>query len=111
MAFSVTSKHWLVLVYIFVLSWESGKAYDDMPHLGVAVVIANEYLPQAEDEGETDQYLPQAGIIGTNLSNIVEKALECFQDKYVSNSRLHPHPLPKDFRVTTGNLGLFLVIL
>ncbi|KAL2454955.1 putative Pentatricopeptide repeat-containing protein [Abeliophyllum distichum] len=62
------------------------KAYEDTPHLGAAEVIANEFLPQAEDEEETDQYLPEAGIIGTHPSNIVEKALECFHDKHIYSS-------------------------
>ncbi|CAA2984105.1 Hypothetical predicted protein [Olea europaea subsp. europaea] len=113
MAFSVTSKHWFlatVLVYIFVLLWESGKAYEDLtgkadedhPHLGAAGVIANEYVPGAEDEGgegegevegggegegegegEGDHHFPEGGTINSNPANIVDKALECFHDKYI----------------------------
>ncbi|CAI9779736.1 unnamed protein product [Fraxinus pennsylvanica] len=113
MAFSVTSKHWFlatVLVCIFVLLWESGNAYEDLtgktyedhPHLGAADAIANEYVPEAEDEGEGEKeggggggggegegegegegYFPEGGTINTNPANIVDKALECFHDKYI----------------------------
>ncbi|CAI9765833.1 unnamed protein product [Fraxinus pennsylvanica] len=85
----LTSKRWFlatVLVYIFVSSLKLGKAYEDHPHLGAAGVIAKEFLPRAEDEGETDQYFPQAGIINTNPANIVDKALECFHDNYIYSS-------------------------
>lgn len=83
------------LVLMFLLLPLTGKAYEDHPHLGAAGVIAKEFLPKAEDEGETDQYFPQAGIINTNPANIVDKALKCFHDKNVSNSRLHPHHPPE----------------
>ncbi|XP_022849013.1 uncharacterized protein LOC111371326 [Olea europaea var. sylvestris] len=89
MAFLVTSKCWFlatVVVYSFVLSLKLGKAYEDHPHLGAAGVIAKEFLPKAEDEGETDQYFPQAGIINTNPANIVDKALKCFHDKNIYSS-------------------------
>lgn len=63
----------------------TGMAYD-YPHLGAAGVVANEYLPKAEGEGETDQYFPQAGIIGISPARIFNKALGCLRDNYVSDT-------------------------
>lgn len=62
----------------------TGTAYD-YPHLGAAGVIADEYLPKAEGEGETDQFFPQAGIIGISPARIFNKALGCLRDNYVSD--------------------------
>ncbi|XP_011100800.1 uncharacterized protein LOC105178913 [Sesamum indicum] len=94
MAFSATAYYWLlvsVLIYIFVSSCKSGLAFE-YPHLGAAGVVANEYLPRAENEGETDQYFPQAGIIGTTPL-IFSKALECLSDKYIYSSCDEAHRL------------------
>lgn len=61
----------------------TGRAYED-PHLGAAGVIANGYVPPAEGEGETDEYYPQPGVVGTNNpDHVFTKALECLHDKYV----------------------------
>lgn len=106
-------EHFYSLVLMFLLIPLTGKAYEDLtgkadedhPHLGAAGVIANEYVPGAEDEGgegegevegegegegEGDHHFPEGGTINSNPANIVDKALECFHDKYVSNSCLQP---------------------
>lgn len=63
----------------------AGRAYD-YPYLGAAGVVANEYLPEAENEGGSSGYLPQGGVVGTSPDLILfNKALKCFDDKYVSN--------------------------
>ncbi|KAL3626579.1 hypothetical protein CASFOL_030128 [Castilleja foliolosa] len=63
----------------------SRKAFEyEYPHLGAADVIANEYLPKAEVEGENNQFSPQSGIIGT--SPIFSEALGCFSDKRIYSS-------------------------
>ncbi|KAL3812292.1 hypothetical protein ACJIZ3_013560 [Penstemon smallii] len=96
MAVSESTKRWLLisaLVYIFALSCKFGKAYDEYPHLGAAGVVANEYLPKAEVEGETNQYFPQAGIIGTGPAFIFNKALGCLSDKHIYSSCDEVHRL------------------
>ncbi|KAK6161032.1 hypothetical protein DH2020_002758 [Rehmannia glutinosa] len=95
MAFSGTTNHQLlisVVFYIFASICKFGKAYD-YPHLGAAGVVANEYLPKAEVEGETDQYFPQAGIIGTSSALIFTKALGCLSDKHIYSSCEEAHRL------------------
>lgn len=59
----------------------------DYPHLGAAGVVADQYLPKAEGEGELDHFIPQAGIIGSGISSsrIFNKALGCLKANYVSD--------------------------
>lgn len=72
---------------IFFFFQLTGRAFD-YPHLGAAGVIADEYLPQAQVEGDTDQYFPQAGIIGITPPLLFNKALGCLSDKYVIITRI-----------------------
>ncbi|KAI3469314.1 hypothetical protein Pfo_025977 [Paulownia fortunei] len=44
-------------------------------------------------EGETDQYFPQAGIIGTSSALIFTKALGCLSDKHIYSSCDEAHRL------------------
>lgn len=59
----------------------------DYPHLGAAGVVADQYLPKAEGEGELDRFIPQAEIIGNGISSsrIFDKALGCLRANYVSD--------------------------
>ncbi|KAL0367788.1 UNVERIFIED_CONTAM: Acetate/butyrate--CoA ligase AAE7, peroxisomal [Sesamum radiatum] len=62
------------------------RAYN-YPHLGAADAVANEYVPRAEAEGGgTNQNFPQAGVVGTDPGLVFNKALECFNDKYIYSS-------------------------
>lgn len=65
------------------MTFLSGTAYD-YPHLGAAGVVADQYLPKAEHDGEIG-FFPQAGIIGTGPSRIFDKALGCLRANYVSD--------------------------
>ncbi|XP_073275797.1 uncharacterized protein [Primulina huaijiensis] len=88
MAFLVLTKsHLLVSVVIcFSVSFcKFGRAFD-YPHLGAAGVFARGYLPEAEGEGQGDQYFPEAGLIGTNPALLLNEASECFNDKHIYSS-------------------------
>ncbi|KAK6146218.1 hypothetical protein DH2020_020087 [Rehmannia glutinosa] len=91
MAFSALTRHRLLLVstmiYIFVSTcYNFGKAYN-YPDLGAASVVANEYVAEAEGEGESDDhYFPQTGVAGTDPGLVFDKALECLNDKYIYSS-------------------------
>ncbi|KAH6816722.1 pentatricopeptide domain protein 40 [Perilla frutescens var. frutescens] len=95
MAFSASTLLVAVLLYIFVCSCKFGTAYD-YPHLGAAGVVANQYLPKAEDEGETDQYFPQAGIVGITPALIFKKAIGCLKDNYIYSSCEEAHRLTEN---------------
>lgn len=59
-----------------------GGAYED-PRLGAAGTLANDYVPQAEGEGEADhEYYPHEQ--GVDVGTVFTKALECFDDRHVS---------------------------
>ncbi|PIN19232.1 hypothetical protein CDL12_08085 [Handroanthus impetiginosus] len=92
MAFSSGNCFLLAFVMICIFVCAFGQAYD-YPHLGAAGVVANEYLPQAEAEGETDQYYPKEGIINTRPAVLFSKALECLEDKYIYSSCEEEHRL------------------
>ncbi|KAL8484857.1 hypothetical protein ACS0TY_027231 [Phlomoides rotata] len=92
MAFSASTARWLILSVLFVSTCKFGRAYN-YPHLGAAGVVANEYLPKAEVEGEVDQYFPQTGIIGTGAALLLGKALSCLSDKYIYSSCEKSHRL------------------
>ncbi|CAA0834247.1 Glycine-rich protein family [Striga hermonthica] len=95
MAFSASIDHWFLLsivFYIFASICKFGRAYE-YPHLGAAGVVADEYLPKAEVEGETNQFFPEAGIIGTSPALIFNKALGCFSDKYIYSRCNEAHRL------------------
>ncbi|XP_073133880.1 uncharacterized protein [Henckelia pumila] len=89
MAFATYNKHGpaVVLIFIFISSstCNFGRAYE-YPNLGAAGVVANDYLPEAGNEGGSSGYLPQGGIVGTSSDLIYNKALECFGDKYIYSS-------------------------
>lgn len=68
--------------------FSTGRAFD-YPHLGVVGVFARECVPEAEGEGQRDQYFPEAGLIGTNPALLLNKVSKCFNDKHTSNCS-HP---------------------
>ncbi|KAL6584170.1 hypothetical protein OROMI_003459 [Orobanche minor] len=84
-----------LLLYIFVCSCKFGMAFD-YPHLGAAGVVADQYLPKAEGEGETDRFFPQAGIIGISPSRIFNKALGCLKPNYIYSSCEEEHRLTEN---------------
>lgn len=83
---SRTLLYMLGFTYLFIFPdiFFVGMAFD-YPHLGAAGVVADQYLPKAEGEGETDRFFPQAGIIGLSPSRIFNKALGCLKPNYVSD--------------------------
>ncbi|KAG6431363.1 hypothetical protein SASPL_109442 [Salvia splendens] len=83
-----------LLLYIFVCSSKFGTAYD-YPHLGAAGVVADQYLPKAEHDGEIG-FFPQAGIIGTGPSRIFDKALGCLKANYIYSSCEEAHRLTEN---------------
>ncbi|KZV20864.1 hypothetical protein F511_40880 [Dorcoceras hygrometricum] len=85
MAFAIYDKlHVVVFILIFISSstCKYAKAYVNS-QLGAGAVVADEYLPGAENEGGSSGYLPQGASSGTSPDVIFGEALECFDDKNI----------------------------
>lgn len=78
----------MICVLVYLLTYLStGGAYND-PRLGAAGVIADEFVPPAEgEEGEADhdEYYPHEH--GVDEGALINKALECFDERHVSKCR------------------------
>ncbi|KAH6820248.1 hypothetical protein C2S53_011968 [Perilla frutescens var. hirtella] len=72
------------MVYLSSSTCKFGRAYEDDHHLGGAGVVAAEFVPEAEAEGERDDhYFPHEGEEGRHDPEpLFTKALECFNDGY-----------------------------
>ncbi|KAI3459235.1 hypothetical protein Pfo_015898 [Paulownia fortunei] len=74
MAFSASIRHWLLLVSTMIYIFVSNSKF------------ANEFVPEAEGEGETDQHFPEPGVVETDPGLVFDKALECLNDKHIYSS-------------------------
>ncbi|XP_073050375.1 uncharacterized protein [Primulina eburnea] len=77
MAFATYNKNGPLVVLILMLISTSTCKFG---------VVADEYLPEAENEGGSSGYLSQGGGVGTSQDHIFNKVLECFDDKNIYSS-------------------------